>query len=546
MKTKLLLFIFLPLSAFSQITDSQLQTLCKVWGVYKYFDPTVKSGKIDWDRPLLHILDHKDELKIDKALDILTDSLSIYSPNVDKAFKTCELDPRFQWIEKDIDISEKMKAYLLKISQNTGLGHYHQREKAGAMSYLSEKTYPEVKIFSKKHYLLGVFRLYNAMEYFSSYRYFVTKQREWELALENAIRQVNSKDLTLTEYNIVLYEMINGLKDGHGNIFSNERFAYIGRYKLPYEFEIIDNKVFVKKANLRNKTLFNLGDEILGINGENTNDAINRLRKVSRGSNISAQNHIIAYLLSCVQGKNNILKIKDSKDQKTKERNVKGITEFQQFLHYKREKKHYKIDKNTAYINLGYLQRKKLKKYLQSYHDIQNLVIDLREYPNSQIGDVIFEYLFPDTFSLKQNWYYQDSICTGKFQLNTKNAPSKVNTPKSKSILNKHYKGKITIIVGNNTLSRGEILTMWLQQLPNVTTVGDTTAGSLGYMNFCPLPYNIRVSYTEGMFVYPDLSINKPIGVKIDIPIKNTYQSILKGEDIFIKKAIESINKKSN
>src|SRR5882757_5883854 len=51
----LVLFTVTFTAAFGQQTED-LFLLGKIWGFLKYYHPTVTSGKVDWDKELLHFL----------------------------------------------------------------------------------------------------------------------------------------------------------------------------------------------------------------------------------------------------------------------------------------------------------------------------------------------------------------------------------------------------------------------------------------------------------------------------------------------------------
>ncbi len=91
------------------------------------------------------------------------------------------------------------------------------------------------------------------------------------------------------------------------------------------------------------------------------------------------------------------------------------------------------------------------------------------------------------------------------------------------------------------TLSRGEFTTMGLRKLPNSVIIGSTTAGADGDVAFFPLPDGKKVTFTGTGAYYPEWEVCQRKGVKIDIEVKPTLNSIKEGRDLLIEKAIEYI-----
>jgi len=68
--------------------------------------------------------------------------------------------------------------------------------------------------------------------------------------------------------------------------------------------------------------------------------------------------------------------------------------------------------------------------------------------------------------------------------------------------------------------------------------------GANGHIGYLFLPRGIRFVYTMAGAFYPNWKPNQRIGVKIDIPVKQTVEDVSAGEDMWIRNAIEYIESK--
>lgn len=86
---------------------------------------------------------------------------------------------------------------------------------------------------------------------------------------------------------------------------------------------------------------------------------------------------------------------------------------------------------------------------------------------------------------------------------------------------------------------------MAFQSTPNVTVIGSTTAGADGNVSPIILPGGIY-SLISGIGVYyiNDEETQRK-GIKVDIELKPTIESIKEGKDLLMEKAIEIINAKN-
>lgn len=108
---------------------------------------------------------------------------------------------------------------------------------------------------------------------------------------------------------------------------------------------------------------------------------------------------------------------------------------------------------------------------------------------------------------------------------------------------NWYYRGPVIVLQGEKTMSSAEALVLMLAQCPNVTTIGDRTAGSSGN----PRQLNAGAGIIVNLPRWIALNVNaKPIdsvGVQPDVKVKATRDDFTKTKDPILKSALKQLRK---
>jgi C-terminal processing protease CtpA/Prc len=104
-----------------------------------------------------------------------------------------------------------------------------------------------------------------------------------------------------------------------------------------------------------------------------------------------------------------------------------------------------------------------------------------------------------------------------------------------------YYKGRVVVLVNEQTQSQAEYTTMAFQAAPDCIVVGSQTAGADGNVVLLPLPHGVK-TYFSGLGVYyPDGTNTQRAGVKIDYVVEPTIEGVKAGRDEVLEKALELI-----
>ncbi|MFM7106842.1 MAG: S41 family peptidase [Flavobacteriales bacterium] len=189
------------------------------------------------------------------------------------------------------------------------------------------------------------------------------------------------------------------------------------------------------------------------------------------------------------------------------------------------------LDGNIGYINMGQLQPKQTKRYLNAFKNTKAIIFDVREYPNL-------------TWRCIANFLNVDIRPFAKFTIPDITYPgvyhytSPMNCGKKNS---NPYAGLVIILFNENTQSRAEFTVMALQTAPNVISIGSQTAGADGNASLITFPGNYETNMTGNGVYYPDGRETQRVGIVPDIEIKPTIEGLRLKRDEVLEKAIEVI-----
>ena len=167
-----LLLIFFSIQVFGKkdVSTDNLYYTCKVWGFLKYHHPNISAKDVDWDNELKGMLSLMDEVKSAKKRNALLkswidelgplDSL----PALPKSNEYIEIKPDVEWIYDKNSLGKNLSQALIYLKDK---GNHQNKYYAysRAMLPVFQET-AEWESGNKFHYILALFRYWNAIEYF--------------------------------------------------------------------------------------------------------------------------------------------------------------------------------------------------------------------------------------------------------------------------------------------------------------------------------------------------------------------------------------------
>jgi C-terminal processing protease CtpA/Prc len=542
LKNKILLLLFLSvygtsINAQNGLTKTEkLASFGKIYGFLKYYHPEVAKGKFDWDKEFMKYLP---QVLAAQGKESLSRLYLNWIDNLGEIRECKKCDSDENYFDKNFDLSWTQdtaiftnelssKLKYIENNRNQGDNYYVSTESSGYVKVTNEPNYEDFEYPAEEYRLLGLFKYWNTIEYFYPYKYLT--DQDWDAVLTEMIPKIQNV-VNKSDYQSALKELIAKLDDSHAWI----NFGITPNIKsLPVKISNIENKAVISGfyndsiATLNN---LKLGDVILKINGSDIQLELEKKLKFVSGSNKNDKiNKAYNYLFV---GTDDTLMLTVERDgdiiDLTTNRYNFGVFNY---LKNKKKLKSKALSETIGYINMAStFEQKEIDVIFKAFENKKAIIIDLRHYPQ-----LIYWMFTRHLTSEKREFFkaYWPSIhYPGKFIF--KETPKTIASKKA-------YKGKVIILVSNESLSRSEFTAMAFQTADNAITVGNQTAGTDGENNVIEYMGGYKTAFTGTGILYPDGTESQRKGVKIDMEIKPTINGLRQGRDEVLEKAIEIAN----
>ncbi len=175
-----------------------------------------------------------------------------------------------------------------------------------------------------------------------------------------------------------------------------------------------------------------------------------------------------------------------------------------------------------------------LEKIFKSFDHLDVLIVDIR-----------FNIGGNDTFVNKIVGRLAQDRILGYYKQGRKNKESfKPLQPKYIKPRGKYkFLKKVYLLTNDLTVSAADVLALMMQQLPNVTIVGDNTNGSFSDIYSKRLPNGWRINLSDERYFSPNMTNYEGIGVSVDVSVHTTLKDIKEKNDSVLLKAIGLIEK---
>lgn len=520
--------------------EKELLELCKVWGAIKYHssDPdllqTIDSSLIrNYNKIIAGGTD------FNTTISQIIPLSSTYKTTADKHY--IGFFPDKNWIENSPFIHENDKKKLIHfITQSY---HYSESklvtaEENGELNFENDSLfYDESKTTPAKRFL-ALCKLWNIVRYY--YPYFQTISGAWnDVFFEMLPLFINAENEQ--EYYSAVQIFGARLKDSHVAVKMGDSDEYEGKYVGNVVLKTLEERTFVKGYIVNSiKSALQKGDEILSINGKNIVVIQDSLKEKNSGSNEIVLRRDINRLLL-------LSKKKTAELQIIRRNKIIKIHEQLTYINTARgaEEKEYKsnagkavseiIDRNIGYIRINDIFSGNFRVSFEKIRNSKAIIFDLRAYPNEIAVD--FLKYFDNRPFQTMNLYRADIHYPGMMRT----IENEMHIPSSKKDA---YKRPVVLLINEYTQSQGESMLLAMKSIKNSVTLGDYTAGTNGNVMVITLPGKTKIRMSGIGVLLPDYAATQRTGIKPDILVQETPVSLLKGEDIQLKAAINHINKK--
>ena len=533
-------------SSLDAMQTANLTAFCKVWGLLKYYHPSVAKGNFDMDQELFKGLSKIYACKTKEDFNAALTQWIVGFGKVEVC-KHCKepsgsnvaLSPDFKWLNDETIFTTEVIKTLVFIKENPSLGNHYYIDKSrwiGNPEFKNEKGYIKLVNPDAGYRVLCLFRYWNMIHYFFPYKDIIGE--DWNTKIPEFLPKFLNATDSLS-YQLTALELIAQIHDTHANIYRSKTIEnYRGVNYSPAQVKFIEDKAVVTgyfNSKLADTSLLQIGDVITKINTKTVEELIKERQPIFPASNYSTQLRDIARdllrsnqtTLNIEINRNNKLLLIDIPLVKRSWLNVykdfSGPTDTCFKL----------ITKDVAYFNLGKIKKTYLPDLMKIAMQTKGMIIDLRCYPSENMACEMDTYLLPSKTPFAK--FSSGSVdYPGYFEYEKieKNGHSN----------KEYYKGKVIILINEITQSAAEYTTMALRTVPKTTVIGSTTAGADGNISAISLPGNIRTVISGLGVFYPDGKPTQRIGIIPTIELKPTIKGIKEARDELVEKAIEIIN----
>ncbi len=539
-KIILFLFIVFSQSTFSaaKITETEkLFATCKVWGFLKYYHPKIAGAEANWDKQLLEKLPKiekaqtKEEfsLILENWIDDLGPIPEIAPIAVPKDVKFFDKNFDLSWFNNKL-FSKKLSKKLKFIEENRFQSSEEFEYGFDGLKYV--KNYFDLDYTTKGSRVLMLFGYWNLIEYYFPYKYVM--DQKWDLSLEQSLPLIADAK-SEADFYLALKKLTSKLNDSHVNTpIYGTKAAGRGLNYFPATGKIIEEKLVITEIlgdSLAEAANIKIGDVITKINDKTVKEIIEENRDLICASNeASFLDKVVPIILRSESENVAVEFLKDGKyETKTmfwSDYHDSHRNEFKKGA-IKPKEKFKVLDNNIGYVDMGAIKPRHIPDMINALKSTKAIVFDMRNYPNDtwkQISD------FLNAEEKKFCDYTEPYLkYPGRYQW--------VDGRKCGFDNKDHYKGKVIVLLNEDSISQSEWTAMCFQTAGNTTIIGSQTAGTDG--NAIDIDFKgYHTRYTGLGVYYPDGRETQRIGIVPDIEVKPTIKGIQEGKDEVLDRAL--------
>lgn len=534
----------------SQQTQN-LAKLCKVWGYAKYYHPAFLLGTSDWDAELLSLLSKVSACETSDDVNALLHEWFTslgeidYKARIPKAASGSDAsvsEADLSWTADADYLGEALVGDLAKLPTMlpTNLDRTHAPvffDSLGVPDFSNEPehgsdyTDPDFR-------LLGLFRLWNALDYYAPYLHLL--DCDWDAVLLEAIPTM--LDGTDREsYEAALASVTGELQDAHvwwSSTVEGTKLSYRanpGGYYLPVPVSDVGGQLVV--TGTADNCPLEKGDVLVSIDGETIDElaaekkpyySLPREDMLLTNAWRAIVNSETETMEVVVQrgGEECSFSVTGSEHSVSHTKSVlNGLDAFQV------------VGGNIGVLNPGVLESEtELCNAMEELRNTDALIIDLRQY-----SGVMGLYFYIPTS-------YQPAIVVAKPNAATPGTFTKdpISCGYDSSLLTYSqsyypYEKPVVILMDKNSVSRSEYLITILKQADNVTVIGEASTGADGNVAFLPLPGELQLQFTSFGIYEMDGAQTQCTGIQPDVAVHYTAERIREGRDEIMEAALDRL-----
>lgn len=524
--------------------------LCKVWGLLKYHHPEVIKGKFNWDEELVKILPAYSTAPSKTLQNVVLlnwikglGNVPVTTAVPDSILSKSRMKPDLAWI-KNSGFSPALVSLLTQIS------NYHVKEKqeyidvkgeegVNFFAFTKEDAYKAMEYPTLPYRLLAVYRFWNMIEYWSPYKDLIKKgwQNQLPSFTADAVSAQNE-----AMYIKAIQKMIGTIQDSHAVVIAKQAENIKGLWRMPFTVKLIEGKAVINTINTKylNGVKLQEGALLNTVNGKAVTKIFDENKAFVSASNEAIVDREIAKLLTRNKDSTALISVTDLDGKIVKHtiKNIKYNAIAEQTVYefpYQKDSAYFVLPSGILYLNTGAVKASHVEaiKRLLKLEKVKGLILDARLYPRGGSGNLV-AILEQSLLPHKVDFAKFASVVLGYPGYFAFAAPMSIGKDNPD-----HFKGKVAVLVNEQTQSAAEFIAMAYQAVPNAIVVGSTTAGADGnVVTTFALPGGIYTTFTGLGVFYPDGRQTQQTGIVPTIKVKPTIEGFRKHKDEALDRAV--------
>jgi C-terminal processing protease CtpA/Prc len=413
------------------------------------------------------------------------------------------------------------------VSQNGGVGN---------PQFDRDLPYPALAFPDSGFQLLGLYRLWNIVEYWFPYRNQI--DGDWDTVLAEFIPRIAlAKDKDA--YQLEALALIARISDTHANLFSAppELRPPAGSCQLPVVTRFVEGQAVVagySNATAGPATGLQVGDVIESLDGTPVQELVKRWTPHYPASNEPTRLRDMARALTrgaCATVRVAIRRAAGASLVTARREPLASLDRQAGLTHDLPGETFRLLSDQVAYLKLSSVKTTDTSSYVERAKATRGLIIDIRNYPSEfvvfALGSLLVDQ--PTPFA---RFTAGDLGNPGAFRW----AAQTTLTPQQP-----HYAGRVVVLVDETSLSQAEYTAMAFRAGSKAIVVGSTTAGADGNVSPFALPGGLRTAISGIGVFYPDKRPTQRIGIVADVEVRPTIAGIRAGRDEVLEEAVRQI-----
>ncbi|BAV07023.1 peptidase, S41 family [Filimonas lacunae] len=534
----------------------QLAELAQVWGLLKYYHPTVASGRYNWDSVLVsslqQVLNPRHTTPFTTTIAALLavpgkDTAAWYAPQADNPMRY--RNHTLRWIHQChyLTPGQQQQVYYIATHPHRGMNYYALPGDGtdSTVTTPNEQPYKQMLLPDVHYRLLALFRFWNVIQYYYPYKYAIGQP--WQNVLRQLIPVVIHAKDTLSWHQCIA-RMAAAINDSHGGLWPEVYHTIAGKYAPPFYFRLVAGKAVVTQltnSNLTRPSGLQVGAVLTHVNGVPIRQLIKKYWPYVPASNAGGKLKTMhAFVLNTFARKahyrgTNKDGTKMSANLQQVERDF--LKDYLHFFHMRSSDTCKMLNGNIGYVFFSNLTSRNLDSIMQLLMPAKAIIFDMRNYPANGAGIYrVPNYLLPRP-ALYARITYPDYSYPGRFHYTVANEGTsyhQVGKPNPNA-----YKGKVLLLVDSRTQSAAEWACMTLLTASHVIVIGTPSAGADGNVTRTLLPGGYAIAFSGLGIYFPDGRETQRCGIPIDVKVPCTVEDMVNDRDPVLEKALELVGR---